>query len=98
MDYRNNGNGSWTWYCEDCGKEETVIGPNKPRKIRSFSDWCSRLLPKMDLSWYSRYRMGGWLHQWGGMGLCKRCANRKIDFCLWHKSHEEEEDDRRELA
>jgi len=91
MDYRNNGNGSWTWFCEDCGKEEIVFNGNSPKKIKSFSGWCESILPKLNLDWYIRPRVWEWMLHWGGMGLCKRCATRKIDYCTNHPSPEERE-------
>ena len=91
MDYRNNGNGSYTYFCEDCGKEEAVQESGAPRRIKPFSKWCGEMLPKMDLTWHVRARMGEWLSRWGGRGLCRRCATRKLKYCMHHQSPEEQE-------
>lgn len=93
MDYRHNEDGSWTYYCEGCTKQECVGEREKPRKILSFSEWVGKLMPE-DAPFWLRARMGDWVHSWhGGIGYCRKCAKRKFEFLEHTKSPEEREDE-----
>lgn len=91
MDYRNNGDGTWTYFCENCGKSEQVADKRKTRRIKCLSDWSSLLLPAMNPTPFEKIRVGYWLSRYGGKGLCRVCGERRLMYFIDHKAPEEDQ-------
>jgi len=87
MNYRHNEDGSWTYICERCGKQEHVKKDGKAKRIRPFSHWVAKFPQELD---YVKLRLGLWLESMGGIGVCGKCGKQLVEFYS-HQKHPKED-------